>query len=98
MQTGSDMMMKIMNRHYDVKKTINYIKKIKQISPETIFTTHFIIGHPNEKFTDFIKTLLIIRHFDISTIIPYSDRANTKSSLMDNKNSQFSIGVGAHFN
>lgn len=95
MQSGSNRMIKLMNRHYDVKSIKNFIKKINKISPQTILTTSIIVGHPNEKFTDFLKTLSIIRYFDFNAIFPYSDRANTKSSLMENKNSSFSIGIKA---
>jgi tRNA A37 methylthiotransferase MiaB len=87
MQSGSNKIIKNMNRYYDVKKVINTIKKIKKVSPKTVIMSHFIVGYPGENTKDFFKTLSVIKFFDYFQIFKYSDIQGTKSISHTNKKS-----------
>lgn len=91
MQSGSNSIIKRMNRHYDVKQVIQTIKEIRNISPRTFFWTHVIVGFPGETFKDYLKTLSMLNNFDVAMIYAYSDREGTKSSGFKNKNSFLNI-------
>ena len=88
-QSGSNKIIKKMNRKYDIHKIIDVIKKIRKISPKTVVVTHLMVGFPGETTMDFIKTILIIRHFDVCNPIIYSERPGTVSSTMPDKKSGF---------
>jgi threonylcarbamoyladenosine tRNA methylthiotransferase MtaB len=86
LQSGSNTILKSMNRLYDLDfflKRINYIrKKIPNIS----ITTDLIVGFPGETeelFQETIKTLNKIKFTKIHTF-PYSKRSGTKAASMPN--------------
>ena len=62
-QSGSNKILKNMNRKYNISKVIKVIKKIKQVSPKTVIYTHFIIGYPGEKTIVNIQ----LEHFDTNS-------------------------------
>ncbi len=84
-QSGSNYIIKKMNRSYDIKNIKRIIRRLRKISPRTVFLTHMLVGFPGERFSDFLKTLLTITHFDGSGIFAYSDRKGTASDKMNNK-------------
>ncbi|MCL2050358.1 MAG: radical SAM protein [Lachnospiraceae bacterium] len=88
-QSGSDRILSKMNRHYKADNINNIAKKIKKISPHTTVVTHLMVGFPGEKLKDYIKTIRAIHNYDICNPIVYSDRPDTKSSIMPNKDSNF---------
>ena len=97
LQSGSNRILKKMRRHYDIEKVLKIIEKIKKTSPQTLFLTQFIIGHPGETTRDFIKTLKSSKYFDFSYPITYSDMEGTHSFQLSNKKTTFTINVRAYF-
>ena len=89
MQSGSNRVIKNMNRHYDSAEVVKIIKELKKISPDTLIEGHFIIGYPGETFFDFLRTLFITRYFDYPLSFPYSDTKGTKSYELSNKKGEF---------
>ncbi|MCK4782963.1 MAG: radical SAM protein, partial [Desulfobacteraceae bacterium] len=85
MQSGSDRIVKLMNREYSIKSVIRIVNMIRQVSPQTIIWTHIIVGFPGEKDEDFHRTLSMVEWFDFVRGFTYSDRKGTASSLMENK-------------
>jgi len=85
MQSGSNKIIKNMNRNYDAFQVAKIIKEIKQISPNTLFEGHFIIGYPGENFIDFLKSVYITKYFDYPLAFIYSDTKGTKSYMLPNK-------------
>lgn len=82
LQSGSDSVLEKMNRRYSTIEFENLINKIRAISPNTFFTTDYIVGFPYETQEDHFKSLEFIKKikfFDMH-IFPYSKRAGTKSS------------------
>jgi tRNA A37 methylthiotransferase MiaB len=92
-ESGSDRVLKNMNRHYDIKKIIRTIDKIREISPNTVIMTDFIVGFPGERSTDFFKTISAANHFDFLFPLPYSENKDTPSSRLPDKKSKFIINL-----
>lgn len=86
LQAGSDNVLKLMNRKYDLKYFENKINLIRSIRPDINITTDVIVGHPGETSEDFDNTLEFCEKIGFGKIhvFPYSKRNNTKAALMDN--------------
>ena len=59
-QSGSDKILKLMNRNYNVKDYLKIIDKIKKSRNDIAFSSDFIVGYPGETHKDFQKTLDIV--------------------------------------
>ena len=59
-QSGSNKILKSMNRNYTIKDYLKIIEKIKKYRKEIVFSSDFIVGYPGETKKDFQKTLDII--------------------------------------
>ncbi len=84
LQAGSDEVLKMMNRKYDMKYFFNKIKKIRSIKPDISITTDIIVGFPEETEEMFNKTLenANLLKFSKIHVFPYSKRNGTKASRM----------------
>ena len=60
-QSGSDRILKLMNRKHDTKYYLEIIEKIKKINHDIKFSSDFIIGYPGETETDYKNTIDIIK-------------------------------------
>lgn len=89
LQSGSDRILKAMNRHYDVEKYMKIVDYARSKDPEFSFTTDIIVGFPNETREDFDGTINIIRKVGYDNIYSfiYSKRKGTKAAEMDDKTS-----------
>lgn len=87
LQAGSDEILKIMNRKYDLKYFEEKINLIRSIRPDINITTDVIVGHPYETDELFNKTLEFCKKIDFGKIhvFPYSIRKNTKAASMPNQ-------------
>ena len=83
-QSGSNKVLKIMNRKYDIEKYKEIIKKIREIKPDVSITTDIITGHPGENDAEFENTLKTLKEIEFSKlhVFPYSVRDNTPSSKL----------------
>ena len=83
-QSGSDRILKLMRRRYNIEKYLNLIDKIKAVRPDMSFSSDFIVGFPGETKEDFEETMDIINYvkFDESFSFIYSPRPNTTASDM----------------
>ena len=87
LQSGSDKILKSMNRKYDLNFFLNRVKTIKEEIPDISLTTDLIVGFPgetDEDFLDTINTLKTIKFTKIHTF-PYSKRDGTVASTMPNQ-------------
>ena len=75
-QSGSDKILKFMNRWYDSVKAKEFIKKIQSLKRKISITTDIIVWFPNETEEDFQKSLDLIKYwkFDMVYIGIYSTR------------------------
>ena len=83
-QSGSDKVLKLMNRKYDTAKFKEIIKKIKDAIPDVSITTDIITGHPGENDEEFENTLNTLKEIEFSKlhVFPYSVREGTPSSKL----------------
>ena len=83
-QSGSNKILKEMNRKHTREDYLNLIKKIRFDVPNMAFSSDFIVGYPGETDNDFQQTLDVINKvkFASSYSFIYSPRPGTKSSLI----------------
>ncbi|WP_353095230.1 tRNA (N6-isopentenyl adenosine(37)-C2)-methylthiotransferase MiaB [Tissierella praeacuta] len=86
-QSGSDRMLKEMNRHYTKEDYLKIITKLKKAVPNISITTDIIIGFPGETEEDFNDTLKLVKEvrFDSAFTFLYSMREGTKAARMENQ-------------
>ena len=83
-QSGSNRILKLMRRRYDVDKYLSLIDDIRRVRPDMSFSSDFIVGFPGETREDFQETLDLVEHvkFDESFSFIYSPRPNTTAAEM----------------
>ena len=83
-QSGSDKVLKVMNRKYDTSRFKEIINKLRSIVPDVSITTDIITGHPGENDEEFKNTLNTLKEIEFSKlhVFPYSIRENTPSSKL----------------
>ena len=81
-QSGSDRVLKQMNRRYTKEEYITLFNKIKEMIPNVSISTDIIVGFPNETDEDFHETLDIVNllKFDLAYTFIYSPREGTPAS------------------
>ena len=86
-QSGSNEILKLMNRKYDLDYFENKIKEIRKIRKDISITTDLIVGFPHETDGLFKETLETCKRINFAKIhvFPYSERKGTKAVLMDQK-------------
>lgn len=85
MQSGSNRILKLMNRKYTVESYLEIINKIRSKIPNCRITSDFIVGFPTETDEDFNQTCDIINKvkFDGIFAFMYSIRSGTVAENMD---------------
>ncbi len=79
LQSGSDAVLKRMNRHYDREKYLSLTRELKEKVPGICLTTDVIVGFPGETDADFEDTLSLLKEvrFDGVFSFIYSPRKGT---------------------
>lgn len=87
LQSGSDSILKLMNRKYDLRYFFDKIDMIRSVRPDISITTDVIVGFPGETEEMFLETMETCKKINFSKIhaFPYSERKGTKASMMDGK-------------
>ncbi len=87
LQSGSDKILKLMDRKYDLKFYKNRIEKIRKMIKDISITTDLIVGFPNENEKDMEDTLKFLKEIKFTKIhtFPYSKREGTKAASMENQ-------------
>ena len=82
LQSGSDRILKRMNRTYTSGHFINIARKIREILPSAGISTDIIVGFPGESEKDFSDTINVMEkvNFDSAFTFKYSPRNGTKAS------------------
>lgn len=81
-QSGSDRLLKEMNRHYTVAQYLDLVDYARQKIPGVTFSSDIIVGFPGETEEDFEQTLALVRrvgYMQLFTFI-YSKRSGTKAA------------------
>jgi tRNA-2-methylthio-N6-dimethylallyladenosine synthase len=87
LQSGSDRILKKMNRHYDIERYMSIIDKLKENNEDIVLTTDIIVGFPGETDEDFEKTIEIMKKVKYDSIFSfiYSRRKGTPAYDMENQ-------------
>lgn len=86
LQSGSNEILKLMNRKYDKEYFINKIEEIRKIRPNISITTDVIVGFPGETEELFNETIDTIKKINFSKlhVFPFSLRDGTKAEELPN--------------
>lgn len=84
-QSGSNRILKLMNRNYTVEHYLELIKKIKQQVPNYFISTDIIVGFPTETEEDFMATYNLVKEVNYGGVFGfiYSKRTGTIAEKMD---------------
>lgn len=87
LQSGSNVVLKRMNRKYTKQIFLETVAKLKKASSIFTFTTDIIVGFPGETEADFQETIDVMREVKFAKVhmFPYSVRARTRASLYPNQ-------------
>lgn len=87
LQSGSNNILKAMNRRYTREEYIEKANIIRKYMPHAGLTTDIIVGFPGEREEDFQDSMRIVREVGFSRIhvFKYSKRKNTKAAVMKNQ-------------
>ena len=81
LQAGSNHVLSLMNRKYDLDYYFHKIKEIREVRPNMAITTDVIVGFPGESEEDFLETIDTCKKVGFTKIhvFPYSERKGTKA-------------------
>ena len=84
-QSGSNKILKLMNRKHTVETYIEIYERLKKINPEIEFSSDFIISYPGETDDDFSDTLNLVKkiRFINSFSFIFSQRPGTKAANLE---------------
>lgn len=84
LQSGSDAILKRMNRRYDIKEFSEKTKLFKQIIPGVGISTDIIVGFPGETEDQFMQTAKVLEklEFDMAFLSEFSPRKGTAAGLL----------------
>ena len=84
-QSGSNRILNLMNRHYNRDSYLELVNYAKEQIPQISFTSDIIVGFPGETESDFQDTLSLIREVEYDSLFTfiYSKRVGTKAAQME---------------
>ena len=84
LQSGSDRILKEMNRHYDRAKYLEKVAAARKYMPDLVLTTDIIVGFPGETEEDFNDTLSLVEEvqYDAMFTFIFSPRTGTPAAAM----------------
>ena len=87
-QSGSNKILKLMNRKHTIEEYIEIINKLKIVKPNIKFSSDFIIGYPGETYNDYEQTVKLMKDikFINSFSFIYSARPGTPASNLSEIN------------
>jgi len=86
-QSGSDPILKAMNRSHSTASYLKIIDRVRAVRPDIAVSGDFIVGFPGESDADFAATLQIVRDVDYAMAysFKYSPRPGTPAATMDSQ-------------
>ena len=84
-QSGSNEVLKAMNRRYTREKYLDEIRMLKSYLPDAEVTTDIIVGFPGETEEDYLQTEALVKEVDFASAFTfvYSTRQGTKAAEME---------------
>ena len=86
-QSGSNRILKLMHRHYDIDEVKKYILDLQKNIPTLMIETHILVGFPGETDEDFQKSIELVQEIAFSKVevYGYEDRPGTAALTLPNK-------------
>jgi tRNA-2-methylthio-N6-dimethylallyladenosine synthase len=86
-QSGSNAILKKMNRKYTVEQYLQEVQTLKKYVPDCTLSTDLIVGFPGETDEDFEDTLKLVREVNFASAFTfvYSKRSGTAAAKMENQ-------------
>jgi tRNA-2-methylthio-N6-dimethylallyladenosine synthase len=83
-QSGSNNILKAMNRRYTREHYLELVKKLREVRPDIALSTDIIVGFPSETEQDFLDTLHLVQEVGYSQVFSfiYSPREGTPAAKM----------------
>jgi len=87
LQSGSNVVLKKMNRKYTRQIFLETVENLKKARSDFTFTTDVIVGFPGETTGDFEATLEVMHEVNFAKVhmFPYSERKRTRAALFSDK-------------
>lgn len=87
LQSGSNRILKLMNRHYTQEEYLETLEKLYKLFPHATFGADIIVGFPGETEEDFLETCKVVKNAPLNWlhIFPFSPRPGTKAEKMPDK-------------
>jgi tRNA-2-methylthio-N6-dimethylallyladenosine synthase len=84
-ESGSNRILKLMNRNYSVEEYKDWIKTVRKAYPNIIIRTQLMVGFPTETEEDFKETLHLLDDvvLDFAEVYKYSKRPKTVAARME---------------
>lgn len=86
-QSGSNRILKEMNRRYTREDYLSLIRRAKELMPGLALTSDIIVGFPGETYEDFKETISLIEEVQYDSLFTflYSKRVGTPAATMENQ-------------
>jgi tRNA A37 methylthiotransferase MiaB len=86
-ESGSDHILKLMNRSYEIQKVKEYLSDLQKTIPDLRIDTQIIVGFPGETEENFQESVDLVKEIKFSELVifKYQDRPNTKASNLPGK-------------
>ncbi len=86
-QSGSDTILKSMNRRHRAADYLEVVTRVRSARPDIAFSSDFIVGYPGETDADFDRTLALVRTvgFASAYAFKYSPRPGTPAAEMSDQ-------------
>ena len=96
LQSGSNTILKAMNRKYTKEQYLELVLKIRKEIPDISITTDIIVGFPGETPEDVDQTIDVVRkaQFEHAFTFVYSKRTGTPAAAMENQVSEANVKIG----
>jgi tRNA A37 methylthiotransferase MiaB len=89
-QSGSNKILKLMNRQYQIEDAKRFIVELQKNIPALLIETHILVGFPGETEADFFESVKLIKEIKFwkVAVYQYQDRPKTISASLPDKVSQ----------
>lgn len=86
-QSGSNAVLKAMNRQYTREEYLDIIRRFREVCPDIAISSDFIVGFPGETDEDFQQTMDLVEkvNYSSSFSFKYSARPGTPAAIMKNQ-------------
>lgn len=79
LESGSDRVLRSMNRRYRVDEVLAVVRELREIAPALRIETDFVIAYPTETPDDFAASLALLEHFDNRNLVPFERQPGTRA-------------------